>query len=298
MSDRTRRWLISGVSSGLGRALLEKLAADGEQVIGTVRKTADRDRLAEFGSNVIPVQIDLTDSADNVTAVVQQAIEQLGGLDILVNCAGYGLIGAVEETTEDEARHQLETNFWGPWKLTRAALPFLRASSAAHIVNVSSIAGFSGAPAMGLYDASKFALEGMSEALRLELEPLGVRVTIVEPGGFRTNWAGPGLVMSENEIPEYAPSTEWIRKRLPSQSGSQPGDPERAAVAIATLIDSPKPPLRLPLGSDASKALRAKSTSILSELDEWSAVSASTDFPAEEQGLTPDSGQIASRPRP
>ena len=282
-----RRWLVSGASSGLGRALAELLVERGERVIGTVRSDADRVRLESLGPLARALALDVTDPAAEVEQAVRAAIAAAGGLDVLVNNAGYGLVGAVEESSEEEARHQLETNFWGAWKLTRAALPALRNSGRGRILNISSVAGFRGIPAMGLYSASKFALEGLSHALRLEVAAFGIAVTIVEPGGFRTDWAGSGLRTSGLALPDYAGSvTEAMRSGVPSSDGTQPGDPGRAAQALVALADAPKPPLRIPLGTDAAAMLRSQLRATTAELDEWAALAESTDFPelADEAG--------------
>ena len=277
--QQPRRWLVSGASSGLGRALAELLVERGERVIGTVRSDADRDRLESLGPLARALALDVTDPAPAVEQAVRAAIAAAGGLDVLVNNAGYGLVGAVEESSEEEARHQLETNFWGAWKLTRAALPALRTSGRGRILNISSVAGFRGIPAMGLYSASKFALEGLSHALRLEVAAFGIAVTIVEPGGFRTDWAGSGLRTSGLALPDYAGSvTEAMRSGVPSSDGTQPGDPRRAAQALVALADAPKPPLRIPLGTDAAAMLRSQLRATTAELDEWAALAASTDF--------------------
>ena len=282
-----RRWLISGASSGLGRALAELLVERGERVIGTVRSDADRVRLESLGPLARALALDVTDPTAEVEQAVRAAIAAAGGLDVLVNNAGYGLVGAVEESSEEEARHQLETNFWGAWKLTRAALPALRNSGRGRILNISSVAGFRGIPAMGLYSASKFALEGLSHALRLEVAAFGIAVTIVEPGGFRTDWAGSGLRTSGLALPDYAGSvTEAMRSGVPSSDGTQPGDPRRAARALVALADAPKPPVRIPLGADAAAMLRSQLRATTAELNEWAALAESTDFPelADEAG--------------
>ena len=275
----SRRWLVSGASSGLGWELAQLLVDRGEIVVGTVRKDSDAQRLLALGSSAHVVQVDLTDPTERVVAAVRATLDRIGGLDVLVNNAGYGLVGAIEESSEDEARHQMETNFWGPWKLIRAALPALRESSDPRIVNVSSTAGFYGVAAMGIYNASKFALEGMSHALRLELAGHGIGVTIVEPGAFRTEWAGGGLRFSETSLPEYVDSAAGkVRGGISHLDGRQAGDPRRAAEALVTLADATDPPLRLPLGADAVSALRKHLSRTSEELDAWAAVAESTGF--------------------
>lgn len=276
-----RRWLVSGASSGIGRALVELLAERGDVVLGTVRRDTDRQRLEELGPHVQAVSIDLNEPSAVVETAVRDAIASVGGLDVLVNNAGYGLVGAIEETSEEEARHQMETNFWGAWKLVRAALPTLRASRQARILNVSSTAGFQGVPAMGIYNASKFALEGMSHALRLELAEHAIAVTIVEPGAFRTDWAGGGLRVSANALPEYAGSTaERMRTGVSSLDGRQAGDPRLAAAAMITIVETENPPLRLQLGPDAVATMRKHLSRTGADLDTWAALGEETVFAA------------------
>ena len=275
----SRRWLVSGVSSGLGWELAQLLVERGEIVIGTVRNDSDAQRLLGLGPCAHVVQIDLTEPAEKVVAAVRARLDEVGGLDVLVNNAGYGLVGAIEESSEEEARHQMETNFWGPWKLVRAALPALRKSRNARIVNVSSTAGFHGVAAMGIYNASKFALEGMSHALSLELADHGIGVTIVEPGAFRTDWAGGGLRFSESQLSEYADSAaSTVRGGISHLDGRQSGDPRRAAEALVQLSEATEPPLRLPLGGDAVATMRKHLSRTTRELDAWSAVAESTSF--------------------
>ncbi|QTI70916.1 SDR family NAD(P)-dependent oxidoreductase [Gordonia polyisoprenivorans] len=275
----SRRWLVSGVSSGLGWELAQTLVEQGHVVIGTVRKDADADRLRTLGPNVHVVQIDLVEPENKVATAVRAAIDEVGGLDVLVNNAGYGLVGAIEESSEDEARHQMETNFWGPWKLIRAALPALRHSDDARILNVSSTAGFHGVPAMGIYNASKFALEGISAALNLELADHGIHVTIVEPGAFRTDWAGGGLKFSESQLSEYADSAAGkMRGGISHLDGRQDGDPRRGAQALVELASADKPPLRFPLGADAVLAWRKHLARTGRELDAWADRSERTSF--------------------
>lgn len=275
----SRRWLVSGASSGLGWELAQLLVDRGDIVVGTVRKDSDAQRLLALGSSAHVVQVDLTDPTEKVVAAVRATLDRIGGLDVLVNNAGYGLVGAIEESSEEEARHQMETNFWGPWKLVRAALPALRQSSNARIINVSSTAGFYGVAAMGIYNASKFALEGMSHALRLELAGHGIAVTIVEPGAFRTDWAGGGLRFSEMSLPEYSASAAGkVRGGISHLDGRQAGDPRRAAEALVALAEAGDPPLRLPLGADAVSAMRKHLSRTSDELDAWSAVAESTCF--------------------
>lgn len=279
MTHSPRHWLVTGVSSGIGRALAELLIKRGDIVIGTVRKDADRDRFTALGPQARPLVLDVANPTQSVVQAVQTAVDAVGGLDVLVNNAGYGLVGAVEESTEEEARHQMETNFWGPWKLIRATLPALRASNDARIINISSRAGFEGVPGMSLYNASKFALSGLSHSLRLELATVGVKVTTVEPGGFRTEWAGAGIRSSAARIDAYASATDRLRSGLAASDGKQPGDPRRAAEALVELATHPSPPLRLQLGTDAVRALKRSIEKSQADLSTWHEVSVSTDFP-------------------
>jgi NAD(P)-dependent dehydrogenase (short-subunit alcohol dehydrogenase family) len=280
MSDLSpaRHWMITGVSSGLGRALAEAVLERGGVVVGSLR---DKDRAADFErlapGRAFAVLLDTTDPPDVLAERVAEAVRLAGHLDVLVNNAGYGLLGALEEVSEEEMRHQMDTNFHGPLRLIRAVLPHFRERRAGHIVNISSIAGFTGQPGLGVYNASKFALEGLSEALRQELKPFGIRVTIVEPGAFRTRWAGAGLRQAERSLPEYE-VVSALRGGLERLDGRQQGDPHRGAAAIIKAVEAPVPPCRLPLGADAVQALRGKLAAVGRELDAWEELAASTAF--------------------
>jgi NAD(P)-dependent dehydrogenase (short-subunit alcohol dehydrogenase family) len=253
-----RSWFITGVSVGLGRALAEYALERGDVVVGTVRH---REQVADFEAlepgHAHAEILDVTDTDAAVEHVVTTAIAKAGHLDVVVNNAGYGLAGAVEEVTDAEARHQMETNFFGPLKVLRAVLPHLRSRGSGHIVNVSSASGFRGTFGLGLYNASKFALEGLSEALRAELAPLGISVTIVEPGATRTRWSGASLITAAKLIEDY--ELAWkMRGALAEMDGNQPGDPHRTAAAIFTAVESPAPRLRLVIGADALYAVNLK----------------------------------------
>lgn len=271
-------WFITGVSGGFGKQLFEAAAAQGHTVVGTVRQPGQVAALEQvapgrsFG-NVL----DVNDHAA-VGQVLAAAVARFGRLDVVVNNAGYGLVGAVEETTMQQAREQLETNFFGALAVTQAALPHMRAAGSGHLVQISSIGGLSAAPGLGLYNASKFALEGLSEALAREVAPLGLKVTIVEPGTFRTEWAGASMRFTDHPLPEYAPTAGYIRGILQKVNGHQPGDPRKAAEAILQAVAAEKPPLRLLLGKDAVQAARQKLDAVRQDLDAWEAVSTGTDF--------------------
>ncbi|MWA04895.1 SDR family NAD(P)-dependent oxidoreductase [Actinomadura sp. LD22] len=274
------RWMITGVSGGLGRALAETVLDGGGTVVGTFR---DKEQASAFEESApgrsFAVLLDATDPADVLAERVGEAVRLAGHLDVLVNNAGYGLLGAVEEVSDEEARHQMDTNFSGPLRLIRAVLPHFRERGRGHIVNVSSIAGFTGQPGLGLYNASKFALEGLSEALRHELAPFGIRVTIVEPGAFRTRWAGAGLKRAARAIAEYE-AVAAIAGGLERLDGAQQGDPRRAAQVIVQAVAADDPPVRLPLGRDAVKSVRGKLASVERELDAWEEAAHSTAFPS------------------
>jgi len=279
MADRTRTWLITGVSSGLGRALAEAVLRRGEVVIGTLRK---KEQLAEFEAlapgRAHACQLDVTDS-DKVHATIVRAIEAAGGVDVLVNNAGYGLAGAAEEVSDAEMRHQMETNFFGLVEVTQAALPFMRAQKRGHVINIASVAGFMGIAGMSIYSASKFAVAGFSEALAGEAGHLGIKVTIVEPGAFRTNWSSQtAIVRAAKVIADYEPSAGKLRMGLDYLDGRQENDPVKGAEVIIQVVNAEKPPLHLPLGGDAVGHLRRKLTAMSAELDAWAVPASSTKF--------------------
>ncbi|MEJ6982579.1 oxidoreductase [Pedobacter sp. P351] len=278
MIKSQRVWFITGVSGGLGRALAKEVALSGDIVIGTLRKQA---QVAEFDA-LVPEQTFgvLLDVNNHLTfqRVLNTATLNFGSIDILVNNAGYGLFGAIEEVSMDEARQQMETNFFGALALTQAVLPLMRERKSGHIIQISSMAGFRSLAGMGLYNASKFALEGFSEALALETKHLNIKITIVEPGPFRTNWAGDSSIRSEKVIEEYSPTAGSRISTIQAYSGNQPGDPEKAARAIIKVVNSENPPLRLPLGTVAIQAIRNKLKSVEEEINEWEKIAADTSF--------------------
>lgn len=279
MNERKRTWLITGVSTGLGRALAEAVLGRGEIVIGTLRK---REQQAEFAAlapgRALTTLLDMTDRKQVHTRITQ-AIQAAGGIDVVVNNAGYGLCGAAEEVSDAEIRHQMETNFFGLVAVTQAALPFMRAQKRGHIVNISSVAGYKGIHGMSIYSASKFAVEGFSEGLAAEAGHLGIRVTIVEPGAFRTQWASnSAIVRSVRVIEDYAPTAGVVRAGHAKMDGHQENDPAKGAIAIIAAVDSTHPPLRLPLGADSVRYLRDKLAAMTQELAAWEALSADTRF--------------------
>jgi NAD(P)-dependent dehydrogenase (short-subunit alcohol dehydrogenase family) len=265
-------WFITGISRGFGRIMAEELLARGHTVVGTTRDGRApmlHDRLTVF-------RLDVRD-ADQADAVLAEAVATTGGIDVLVNNAGYGLIGAAEETSDAETRKLFETNFFGLLNVTKAVVPHMRAAKRGHLVNFSSLAGIMGIAGVSLYCATKFAVEGLSESLAGELASFGIKVTIVEPGGFRTDFQGRSIAMPAKVLPEYAGTPAASARAMSAHyHGHQPGDPAKAAKAIIEAVDSDAPPLRLVLGADALGAGRAKLASLAQNYDEWERVSMGT----------------------
>lgn len=277
-SPPSKTWLISGASSGLGRALAAAALERGDRVYGTVRRSDDAQSFAALAENrARPVLLDVTDERA-VRQVVREVEADCGGIDILVNNAGYGLIAGVEEASLAEARAQFEVNVFGALAMMQAVLPFMRARRSGQIVNITSVSGLVGWPSLGIYSGSKFALEGISETLALELAPLGIRLTLIEPGGFRTDFAGRSRVRSQQQIADYEATVGACRSVLSEHAGHERGDPHRAAKAILHALNSAVPPLRLLLGADAIEYATTKLHRQLDEIAQWQAVSAATDF--------------------
>jgi NAD(P)-dependent dehydrogenase (short-subunit alcohol dehydrogenase family) len=251
MSDRT--WFITGASRGFGRSFARAALAAGDRVAATARDTSSLDDLtAEYGDAVVPLELDVTDH-DAAFAAVRSAHDRLGRLDVVVNNAGYGVSGAVEELSEEQARRQIEVNLFGALWVTQAAVPILRAQGSGWIVQVSSIGGLAAFPLTGIYHASKWGLEGFSESLRQEVAPFGIKVLMVEPSGFRTDWAGSSMDRAA-PIDAYQ-GIEAIAERRATQqvdnNGSQPGNPDLAAQALLDTLERDDPPFRLLLGNVA-----------------------------------------------
>ena len=241
-------WFITGCSTGFGRELAKLVLERGWCAVVTARDPRKiQDLVAETDGRGLALKLDVTDSAQ-VAEAVKKAEATFGKIDVLVNNAGFGYMAAVEEGEDDEVRAIFETNFFGLVDVTRAVLPGMRRRRSGHILNISSIGGFVGFPSSGYYNATKFAVEGLSEALAKEVEPLGIKVLIVEPGRFRTDLAGRSLKQTANGIEDYAQNAGARRKEISSDSGNQPGDPVRAARAIIDAVQSSNPPLRLVLG--------------------------------------------------
>ncbi|MEU1799536.1 oxidoreductase [Streptomyces sp. NPDC019937] len=271
-------WLITGCSSGLGRALAEHALERGDRVAVTARNRATVTGLAaEYGDRALALELDVTDPA-SVTAAVQACEAAFGRIDVLVNNAGYGYLAAIEEGEESAVRALYDTNVHGVVTVLKAVLPGMRARRSGRIVNISSFGGLAAFAATGYYHATKFALEGLSESLAAELAPLGIAVTIVEPGGLRTQWAGASMRQSPTRLEDYERTAGKRRDATLAVSGRQPGDPARAAAAIAAIVDADAPPLRLLLGSDALAGARARLDRMRGEIDANEALTKSADL--------------------
>jgi NAD(P)-dependent dehydrogenase (short-subunit alcohol dehydrogenase family) len=271
-------WFITGCSTGLGRHLAEAVLARGYNAVVTARDAVKvQDLVDAYPNTGLALALDVTDDAQ-VTDAVQQAEERFGGLNVLVNNAGYGYRAAVEEGEEADVAKLFATNFFGPVAMIKAVLPGMRARRDGAIVNISSIGARISPPGSGYYSATKAALEAMSASLRKELKPLGITVTVVEPGGFRTDFAGRSLQQSRDAIADYADTAGRRRKEHDTAHGTQPGDPARAAQAIITAVEAPDSPFLLLLGKDALAGFRAVIDAQDNELEEWQELSLSTGF--------------------
>lgn len=277
MTSSDAVWLITGCSTGFGRELCRALLRRGYRVVVTARNPATLDEFALAG-NALVAALDVT-VPRQIADVVRQADERFGQIDVLVNNAGYGYLSAVEEGEDEEVRAMFETNVFGLANMTKAVLPGMRARRRGHIVNISSVGGLIGFPGIGYYNASKFAVEGLSEALAKETAGLGIKVTIVEPGPFRTDWAGRSLKTPKNAIVDYAQSAGARRAAVRGYSGSQQGDPVRGAEAIIQAVESAEPPLHLLLGRPAVEMTAAKLKEFTAEMEKWREVSLGADFP-------------------
>ena len=279
--DFKRIWMITGASRGIGARIAEAALADGDAVVATARDAASISQ--RFGSHpaLLALTMDVTDEAQ-ASRTVDAALKAFGRIDVLVNNAGYGLMGAVEESTAEEVSRLYETNVFGLLKVTRAVLPSMRARRSGHVINISSLGGIQSGPGFGVYCSTKFAVEGLSEALHAELAPLGVKVTVVEPGYFRTEFLdSASLSVSPRLLGDYAATAGQVRDIAAQINLHQPGDPVRLAQAMLTLVRSATPPLRLPLGTDTLQAISDKHAFVARETAAWKALAASTDFPKE-----------------
>ena len=272
-------WFLTGASTGFGKLLAEQLLRSGHTVVATARNRAQLDHLTtQYPATALTLTLDVTRSAD-IEAAVADTIARFGHIDVLVNNAGYGVAGAIEEVSEKEFMPMFETNVFGLLALTRAWLPHLRKQRSGTVVNLSSIGGLIGGAGMGYYNATKFAVEGISQALRAELEPLGMKVIVVEPGPFRTDFLGRSGVLATHKIPDYEQSAGNMRRYFETQDGKQPGDPQKAVEAIIAAVESPQPPKNLLLGKSALTRFRARLAEITQEMDAWEATTVGADFP-------------------
>jgi len=275
-----KTWFITGISRGLGLALAQAALADGDTVIGTVRGGAP-DLSAKAGTLHV-LTLDLADGAA-AEAAVERAFALAGRVDVIVNNAGYGLLGAVEKASDADVARLFDVDVFAPFRIIRAALPHLRAQGSGHIVNITSIAGRAPGPGSSLYAAAKHALEGLSVGLAQEVAPLGIKVTAVAPGAFRTDFLSTHSIRkSEAEDAAYAASVGRSAAAFDTMAGKQLGDPDRAAQAILSAVRADDPPLHLLLGSDALQRARTKLDALIEEMHRWEEVTRSTDFPAAE----------------
>lgn len=274
----SRVWFVTGCSSGFGRALATKILAAGNKLVATSRDSSTLHSLAEqFPGECITLDLDVT-KPDQIAQAIARAEETFGGIDVLVNNAGYGLIGALEECSTDQMAKNLATNLVGPLNLIKAVLPLMRARRSGHIINLTAVAGVANHEGFAVYGAAKFGLEGASEALRIELAPLGIKVTLIEPGPFRTEFINRSLEKGAEAIADYDATSGKFRKLLESLNGKQPGDPDKAADAIIRVVDESTPPFRLPLGAFAFRRIRQKLNEQIAELDAWESLGKNTDF--------------------
>jgi len=278
MSAQSKVWFITGASSGFGKALAEAVLRKGERALLVARRAEALAGLASaFPDRAIAVPTDLTDAAQRERAF-ERAIAEFGRIDVLANIAGRGSLGAAEEFSDAELRSQMEINFFAAVAMTRAALPHLRAQRAGHILNLTSVGGIISVGGFSAYCASKYALEGWTEALSDEMRPFGVRVTLVEPGAFRTEFAGDVNMRPARPLAEYRSQIEPIEAFLYGQNGRQPGDPAKAAAAMIAVVESERPPLRLLLGADAYDGWRAKAEVREAEFSAWREMGTATNF--------------------
>ncbi|MBD1822928.1 SDR family NAD(P)-dependent oxidoreductase [Cyanobacteria bacterium FACHB-DQ100] len=271
-------WFITGSSTGFGRSLTEAVLQHGDRVIATARKPEQLDELVQaYPHTAKAVRLDVTNPQE-IDDAIQAAINAFGRIDVVVNNAGYGSIGAIEEISNEAIQRQFETNVFGVLNVTRAVLPILRQQQSGHILNLSSVGGFVAFGATGIYCATKFAVEALSEALSKEVAEMGIKVTIIEPGAFRTDFNGRSLAKPDQLMDEYKSVSGGFLQWLEEMDGKQPGDPDKAAAAMIQVVESDNPPLRLALGADAVSVIEEKLKSMQAELDAWREVSINTAF--------------------
>lgn len=272
-------WLITGCSTGFGRELAKEVLAKGYKVAVASRKTSDVDDIvATYPNSSIAIQLDVTVDAE-IKSSVAQTIAHFGQIDVLVNNAGIGYFGSIEESEEAEVRKMFEINVFGLAKMTQEVLPHMRKQRSGHILNIASIAGLRSFPGVGFYNATKYAVDGFSESLAKEVGPLGIKVTIIAPSGFRTDWAGRSANESPATIADYAETADKNKSTIRGISGNQAGDPVRAVKAMIQVVETEKPPMRLLLGVAALKGAREKLEELKHDFDTWATVTEGADFP-------------------
>lgn len=272
-------WFITGCSTGFGRELARLVLERGWKAVVTARKPEQlKDLVAGHEENALALELDVT-KPEQIKKAVQAAEQKFGQIDVLVNNAGYGYLAAIEEGEDDQIRAMFETNFFGLVAMTNAVLPGMRERKSGHIVNISSIGGLVSFGATGFYHATKYAVEGMSESLALEVAPLGIKVIIVEPGPFRTDWSGRSLLESKTVIADYDSTAGERRRSSRNNSGKQVGDPVRGAQAMIDAVESANPPLHLVLGKPALGLAHKKLEALKKDLDAWEATTLGADFP-------------------
>lgn len=270
-------WFVTGASRGLGAEIAKAILASGDNLVATARKADALDHLGKH-DNLFNVAMDVTNEPQ-VQEAVKAALARFGRIDVLVNNAGYGLLGAVEESSAAEVENIYRTNVFGLLNVTRAVLPIMREQRSGHIINMSSLGGYAGYYGWGVYGSTKFAVEGITEAMHLELAPLGIHVTVVEPGFFRTDFLdASSLVSTKTMIPDYAETVGKMRELTGGHNHQQPGNPAKLAQALLKLANTEQPPVRLPLGTDALARIAEKNAFVEKEAERWRTISTSTDF--------------------
>lgn len=282
MSDKEadKVWLITGCSTGMGRDIAITALEHGYRVVVTARNPSTLDDIVQrFPGRASAVALDVTNAAQ-IEAALRHTLDTFGQLDVLVNNAGYGYVAAIEEGDDNEVRAMFETNFFGLLAMTKAVLPHMRERGSGHIINNSSQAGLMANPGTGYYSTTKYAVEALNEALAREMAPFGVKVSAIQPGAFRTDWAGRSMKRTSTPLPAYAETVGKRADMIAELSGKQPGDPKRAAEAVVALVQNPNPPVQLLLGRGVLETYRGKLAAVSASLDAWEAVTVGADFPA------------------
>lgn len=278
MSNTSKVWFITGASRGFGALIAKDALQRGDKVVATARDPKVVQAALGNHPNLLAIKLNVTDEQAAIAAA-EEAIQHFSRIDVLVNNAGYGLLGAVEESGDQEVKDLFNTNVFGLLNVIRAVVPYMRKQASGHIINISSIGGYASYPGWGAYCATKFAVEALTESLAYELKPLGVMATTVEPGFFRTDFLdSTSLVSTKNSFAEYAETVGAMRDFAASANHAQPGDPAKLSQALLTLVDSENPPLRLPLGSDTVSKIMEKNQFVEKELNAWKQLAVSTDF--------------------